>query len=126
MYFPNIFIPCLFYYSVLNTNAVLEFLQTEANRQMHIALLKQIVTFLNRVKDHIESQNEMTKTKKELAPGRLSASSFSTADLPRSRSVVHVNKNIEFTLNSSKKFNTRKISKSICNVNGFKDCSQIW
>lgn len=104
----------------------LNYLQTEANRQMHLALLKQIVTFLNRVKEHIESQNETTKAKKETVPGRLSASSFSTADLPRSRSVVHVNKNIEFTPYSSNKNNTRKISKSISNVNGFKDCSQFW
>lgn len=93
---------------------------------MHIALLKQIVTFLNRVKEHIESQNEITKTKKNIVPGRFTASSFSTADLPRSRSVVHVNKNIEFTPNSAKKINTRKISKSICNVNGFIDCGKFW
>lgn len=100
--------------------------QTEANRQMHIALLKQIVAFLNRVKEHIESQNEMNKTKTTIVPGRLSTSSFSTADLPRSLSVVHVNRNIEITTKSAKKINTRKISKSISNVNGFKDCSKFW
>lgn len=93
---------------------------------MHIALLKQIVSFLNRVKEHIELQNETTKAKKQMASGRLSAGSFSTADLPRSRSVLNMNKNIDFTINSSKKISTRKISKSISNVNGFNDCSQLW
>lgn len=101
-------------------------LQTEANRQMHIALLKQIVTFLNKVKEHIELQNETSKTKTMIVPSRLSTSSFRTADLPRSRSVVHVNKNIEITPVSAKKINTRKISKSISNVNGFVDCSKLW
>ncbi|KAI5646990.1 hypothetical protein NE865_01245 [Phthorimaea operculella] len=100
--------------------------QTEANRQMHIALLKQIVTFLNRVKDHIKQQNMETNIRKDVPPGRLLPRSFNVADLPRSRSVVHVNKGHEYTLSTTKKISTRKISKSISNVNGFKDINSTW
>ncbi|XP_072931308.1 uncharacterized protein [Epargyreus clarus] len=98
--------------------------QTEANRQMHIALLKQIVTFLNRVKEHIECQKN--DTKKDVPPARALPKSFNLADLPRSRSVLHVNKNIEYSISTTKKISTRKISKSISNVNGYKDCSAVW
>ncbi|KAJ2954212.1 hypothetical protein O0L34_g2451 [Tuta absoluta] len=100
--------------------------QTEANRQMHIALLKQIVTFLNRVKDHIKQQNMENNIRKDVPPGRLLPRSFNVADLPRSRSVVHVNKGHEYTLSTTKKISTRKISKSISNVNGFKDINNMW
>lgn len=83
---------------------------------MHIALLKQIVTFLSRVKDHIESQKP--EECKEI--NRIQRS-FNLADLPRSRSVLYVDKNIDCSHN--KKIHTRKISKSINNVSGFKDYS---
>lgn len=99
------------------------YFQTEANRQMHIALLKQIVTFLNRVKDHIECQkNESPHKEATLRP---ITHSFNLADLPRSKSVLHVNKNVEFTT-PTKKINSKKISKSISNVNGYKDCNGTW
>ncbi|XP_030040327.1 uncharacterized protein LOC115455772 [Manduca sexta] len=94
--------------------------QTESNRQMHIALLKQIVTFLSRVKEHIECQKP--EDLKELS--RMQRS-FNLADLPRSRSVLYVNKNADYSLSPTKKINTRKISKSINNVNGYKECS-VW
>ncbi|XP_004933181.2 uncharacterized protein LOC114252831 [Bombyx mandarina] len=94
--------------------------QTEANRQMHIALLRQVVTFLSRVKEHIEGQ----KTEGETEATRMNRS-FNVTDLPRSRSVLHVNKNLEYTLSPVKKINSRKISKSISNVNGYKDCN-VW
>ncbi|XP_028158964.1 uncharacterized protein LOC114351827 [Ostrinia furnacalis] len=97
--------------------------QTEANRQMHIALLKQIVTFLNRVRDHIDHQKNES-TRKESMSTRI-PKSFNVADLPRSRSVLHVNKNLEY-LTPTKKISTRKISKSISNVNGFRDASGVW
>lgn len=100
------------------------YFQTEANRQMHIALLKQIVTFLNRVRDHIDNQ-KVESPRKETMSTRVSPRSFNVADLPRSRSVVHVNKNLEY-LSPTKKISTRKISKSISNVNGFKDNSVVW
>ncbi|RVE46064.1 hypothetical protein evm_009288 [Chilo suppressalis] len=92
--------------------------QTEANRQMHIALLKQIVSFLNRVKDHIDNQ-KIESPRKETT--RISPRSFNAADLPRSRSVLHVNKNLEYSI-PAKKISAKKISKSISNVNGYKDC----
>nr|BAM19687.1 unknown unsecreted protein [Papilio xuthus] len=41
-------------------------------------------------------------------------------------SVWHVNKNIEYAINPAKKISTRKISKSISNVNGYKDCNGLW
>ncbi|CAG9782361.1 unnamed protein product [Diatraea saccharalis] len=94
--------------------------QTEANRQMHIALLKQIVTFLNRVRDHIDNQiNESPR--KEMMMTRITPRSFNVADLPRSRSVLHFNKTLECS-SPMKKISTKKISKSISNVNGYKDC----
>lgn len=102
----------------------LDYFQTEANRQMHIALLKQIVSFLNRVKEHIECQKNEPKA--DIPPVRALPKSFNLADLPRSRSVLHVNKNIEYSINTTKKISTRKISKSISNVNGYKDCSGVW
>ncbi|KAJ0183617.1 hypothetical protein K1T71_000040 [Dendrolimus kikuchii] len=87
--------------------------QTEANRQMHIALLKQIVSFLSRVKEHIECQNFDSKDRAR------------ANNLPRSLSVAHVNKNVDFQLSPVKKINAKKISKSISNVNGYKD-SGVW
>ncbi|XP_075990686.1 uncharacterized protein LOC142986218 [Anticarsia gemmatalis] len=100
--------------------------QTEANRQMHIALLKQVVTFLSRVKEHIEHQNPEAGPDKEIVSSReILNSAVNVSDLPRSRSVLHVNKH-EYSLNSSKKLSTRKISKSISNVNGYKDCIDVW
>ncbi|CAH2036019.1 unnamed protein product, partial [Iphiclides podalirius] len=99
--------------------------QTEANRQMHIALLKQIVTFLNRVKQHFEGQRDEEVTRKNV-PSRALARSLNFNDIPRSRSVLHVNKNIEYAITPTKKMSTRKISKSICNVNGYKDCNSHW
>ncbi|XP_063394277.1 uncharacterized protein LOC134679302 isoform X2 [Cydia fagiglandana] len=104
--------------------------QTEANRQMHIALLNQIVTFLNRVKDHIECHktdfNESNENMKDISKERALPRSFNAADIPRSRSVVHVNKHVEYSLRPAKKLGTRKISKSISNVNGYKDCNSTW
>ncbi|XP_063372725.1 uncharacterized protein LOC134660827 isoform X2 [Cydia amplana] len=104
--------------------------QTEANRQMHIALLNQIVTFLNRVKDHIECHktdfNESNENMKDISKERVLPRSFNAADIPRSRSVVHVNKHVEYSLRPAKKLGTRKISKSISNVNGYKDCNTTW
>ncbi|XP_047524690.1 uncharacterized protein LOC125062669 [Pieris napi] len=95
--------------------------QTETNRQMHIALLKQIVTFLNRVKEHIECQ------KTDLDPEEFSKIvQKSNLDLPRSKSVFHVDKNVEYSISPTKKISTKKISKSINNVNGFKDCNNFW
>lgn len=91
---------------------------------MHIALLKQVVTFLSRVKEHIACQSPAANVNQEsVATREVSASSH--AELPRSRSVLHVNKH-EYSLSSGKKISTRKISKSISNVNGFKDCSGVW
>ncbi|XP_063546667.1 uncharacterized protein LOC134754330 [Cydia strobilella] len=104
--------------------------QTEANRQMHIALLNQIVTFLNRVKYHIECHktdfNESSENMKYISKERALPRSFNAADIPRSRSVVHVNKHVEYSLRPAKKLGTRKISKSISNVNGYKDCNTTW
>jgi hypothetical protein len=103
---------------------IMHYFQTEANRQMHIALLQQIVTFLNRVRDHIDYQkNDTTKT--ELMSTRIPPRSFNVADLPRSKSVLHVNKNSEY-LTPAKKISTKKISKSISNVNGYKECVGLW
>ncbi|XP_041987307.1 uncharacterized protein LOC121739059 [Aricia agestis] len=96
--------------------------QTEANRQMHIALLKQIVSFLSRVKEHIEYQ----QNEPEIITEKLYQKSLNITDLPRSRSVFHVNKNMEYSISPTKKISTRKISKSISNVNGQKDCTSIW
>lgn len=87
------------------------------NRQMHIALLKQVVSFLSRVKEHIEYQKPelgRNESMSRLTP-RMSS------DLPRSKSVLHVNKNREFSVSPAKKLATRKISKSISNVSGYKD-----
>ncbi|CAD0194462.1 unnamed protein product [Chrysodeixis includens] len=98
--------------------------QTEANRQMHIALLKQVVTFLSRVKEHIACQSSAASVATESVATR-EVSPSAHADLPRSRSVLHVNKH-EYSLTSGKKMSTRKISKSISNVNGFKDCNGVW
>ncbi|CAG4942598.1 unnamed protein product [Colias eurytheme] len=100
--------------------------QTEANRQMHIALLQQIVTFLNRVKEHIECQKSEPSPRSEKGSPRIVQRSLNMTDLPRSRSVVHVNKNIEYSISPTKKISTRKISKSISNVNGYKDCNNVW
>ncbi|XP_061720452.1 uncharacterized protein LOC133527449 isoform X1 [Cydia pomonella] len=104
--------------------------QTEANRQMHIALLNQIVSFLNRVKDHIECHktdfNTTNENMKDISKERALPRSFNAADIPRSRSVVHVNKHLEYSLRPAKKLGTRKISKSISNVNGYKDCNSTW
>ncbi|XP_052752641.1 uncharacterized protein LOC113518656 [Galleria mellonella] len=95
--------------------------QTEANRQMHIALLKQIVTFLNKVKDHIEYQKNESADKE---PPKPFPRAYKHHDLPRSKSVLHVNKNVE--LPPTKKISPKKISKSISNVNGFKDFNGSW
>ncbi|XP_048006162.1 uncharacterized protein LOC125241638 [Leguminivora glycinivorella] len=104
--------------------------QTEANRQMHIALLNQIVTFLNRVKNHIECHkadfNESNENIKDISKERILQKSFNAADIPRSRSVVHVNKHLEYSLRPAKKLGTKKISKSISNVNGYKDYNSTW
>ncbi|XP_039764093.1 uncharacterized protein LOC120636611 [Pararge aegeria] len=100
--------------------------QTEANRQMHIALLQQIVTFLNRVKEHIENQKNETEVQLDTMSSIVFPKSFNITDLPRTRSVFHVSKNIDYTLSPTKKISTRKFSKSISNVNGYKDCSSFW
>ncbi|XP_059059932.1 uncharacterized protein LOC131853129 [Achroia grisella] len=97
--------------------------QTEANRQMHIALLKQIVTFLNRVKDHIEFQKNDNTSKES---PKVLPRTYNFNDLPRSKSVLHVNKNPEYLTPPTKKISTRKISKSISNVNGFKEFNGNW
>lgn len=107
-------------------NLTLLLFQTEANRQMHIALLNQIVTFLNKVKDHIECKKNDSGSKNGTPQESVLLRSFNSADLPRSRSVVHVNKHLEYSLNSPKRFGTRKISQSISNVNGYKDCIGTW
>ncbi|CAB3258958.1 unnamed protein product [Arctia plantaginis] len=100
--------------------------QTESNRQMHIALLKQVVTFLSRVKEHIEHQSPEPDVNKEItATGENLSKTTKVSDLPRSRSVLHVNKH-EFSLSTNKKLSTRKISKSISNVNGYKDFNSTW
>ncbi|XP_045784416.1 uncharacterized protein LOC123880359 [Maniola jurtina] len=100
--------------------------QTEANRQMHIALLQQIVTFLNRVKEHIENQKTDTAVPLDTMPPEVFPKSLNITDLPRSRSVFHVSRNLDYSLSPTKKISTRKISKSISNVNGYKDCSSFW
>ncbi|XP_032527445.2 uncharacterized protein LOC116777820 [Danaus plexippus] len=100
--------------------------QTEANRQMHIALLKQIVTFLSRVKEHIEFQSSEPGVRLDNLSSNVLPSSLNITDLPRSRSVFHVSKNLDYSISPSKKMSTRKISKSISNVNGYKDCSSSW
>ncbi|XP_046977162.1 uncharacterized protein LOC124543136 [Vanessa cardui] len=100
--------------------------QTEANRQMHIALLKQIVTFLNRVKEHIECQKHEPDVRLDAVSPMVFPSTLNITDLPRSRSVLHVSKNLDYSISPVKKMSTRKISKSISNVNGYKDCSSIW
>lgn len=93
---------------------------------MHIALLKQVVTFLSRVKEHIEHQSAEPDANKEITTtGELSPKTAKVSDLPRSRSVLHVNKH-EFSLSTNKKLSTRKISKSISNVNGYKDFNSTW
>lgn len=102
------------------------YFQTEANRQMHIELLKQIVSFLSRVKKHIECQKPDLGPRKGTMSARLTPRSFNAADLPRSRSVVHVNNNTEYSLSPAKKITTRKISKSISNVNGHRDYNGAW
>ncbi|KAJ8737308.1 hypothetical protein PYW07_000579 [Mythimna separata] len=99
--------------------------QTEANRQMHIALLKQVVSFLSRVKEHIECQGSDAGPAVEPASHREASPSAHSVDLPRSRSVLHVNKH-EYTLTTGKRLSTRKMSKSISNVNGFKDYNGVW
>ncbi|XP_013161949.1 PREDICTED: uncharacterized protein LOC106113652 [Papilio xuthus] len=99
--------------------------QTEANRQMHIALLKQIVTFLNRMKEHFDAEKNEDLLRKNISP-RILARSLNFNDFPRAHSVWHVNKNIEYAINPAKKISTRKISKSISNVNGYKDCNGLW
>ncbi|XP_023933849.2 uncharacterized protein LOC112042892 isoform X2 [Bicyclus anynana] len=99
--------------------------QTETNRQMHIALLQQIVTFLNRVKDHIESQKTDAEIQLDTTPIDL-PKSLNMTDLPRTRSVFHVSRNVDYTLSPTKKISTRKFSKSISNVNGSKDCNNFW
>ncbi|PZC75928.1 hypothetical protein B5X24_HaOG205321 [Helicoverpa armigera] len=99
--------------------------QTEANRQMHIALLKQVVTFLSRVKEHIECQSPETTPSPEEVPHRDASPCHSVVDLPRSRSVLHVNKH-EYSLTTGKRLSARKMSKSINNVNGYKDCNGTW
>lgn len=102
------------------------YFQTEANRQMHIALLKQVVTFLSRVKEHIEHQSPDAEPNKEILSSReVLPRAINVSELPRSRSVLHVNKH-EYSLIASKKLSTSKISKSISNVNGFKECNGIW
>ncbi|CAH2103380.1 unnamed protein product [Euphydryas editha] len=100
--------------------------QTEANRQMHIALLKQIVTFLNRVKEHIECKKNEPDIRLDTISPMVFPRTLKITDLPRSRSVLHVSKNLEYSISPAKKISTRKISKSISNVNGYKDCSSIW
>ncbi|XP_034839465.1 uncharacterized protein [Maniola hyperantus] len=100
--------------------------QTEANRQMHIALLQQIVTFLNRVKEHIENQKTDPAVQLDTTSPIVFPKSLNITDLPRSRSVFHVSRNLDYSLSPSKKISTRKISKSISNVNGYKDCSSFW
>lgn len=100
--------------------------QTEANRQMHIALLQQIVTFLNRVKEHIECQKNEPDVRLDTVSPMVFPRTINIADLPRSRSVFHVSKNLDYSISPAKKISTRKISKSISNVNGYKDCSSIW
>lgn len=101
------------------------YFQTEANRQMHIALLKQVVTFLSRVKEHIECQSPDTGSTVEAVPHREASPSSRSVDLPRSRSVLHVNKHV-YALNTDKRLSARKISKSINNVNGVKDSNGVW
>lgn len=91
---------------------------------MHIALLKQVVSFLSRVKEHIECQSPDAAPNVETVSHR-EASSGGYVDLPRSRSVLHVNKP-EYSLTTGKRLSTRKMSKSICNVNGFKDYNGVW
>ncbi|VVC93784.1 unnamed protein product [Leptidea sinapis] len=98
--------------------------QTEANRQMHIALIKQLVTFLSRVQEHISCQNNEPIVKSR-AISKMTSRVLNLTDMPRSRSVLHVNNGPEYS-SPTKKINTRKFSKSISNVNGFNDCNNIW
>lgn len=94
---------------------------------MHIALLKQIVTFLNRVKEHIiENQKPEADLQEDSMPPMAFQKEPNVTDLPRTRSVFHVSKHHDYTLSPTKKMSTRKISKSISNVNGYKDCSSFW
>lgn len=93
---------------------------------MHIALLQQIVTFLNRVKEHIENQKTEAESQEDSMSPMVSQKELNGTDLPRARSVFHVSKHLDNTLSPTKKMSTRKISKSISNVNGYKDCSSFW
>lgn len=93
---------------------------------MHIALLQQIVTFLNRVKEHIEFQKNEPDIRLDTVSPMVFPRTINITDLPRSRSVFHVSKNLDYSISPAKKISTRKISKSISNVNGYKDCSSIW
>lgn len=92
---------------------------------MHIALLKQVVSFLSRVKEHIECQSPEAGPNVEAVSHREASPSTLSVDLPRSRSVLHVNKH-EYSLTAGKRLSTRKMSKSISNVNGFKDNNGVW
>lgn len=89
------------------------FLQTEANRQMNLALLRQIVAFLNRVKEYLDLQKETASD--EVMSERRLPRLFHHVDMPRSRSVVHVNKTLDFSLSPPSKLNSKKNLKSTIN-----------
>lgn len=92
---------------------------------MHIALLKQVVSFLSRVKEHIECQGPETGPSADPVSHRKASPGAHSVDLPRSHSVLHVNKH-EYSLTTGKRLITRKMSKSISNVNGFIDYNGVW
>lgn len=77
------------------------------------------------MKEHFDGEKNEDLLRKNVPP-RMIARSLNFNDFPRAHSVWHVNKNIEYAITPAKKISTRKISKSISNVNGYKDCNGLW
>lgn len=91
--------------------------QTEANRQMHLALLKQVVSFLTRIKEHMQHRSQ--ELNKSLSTKFISKT---REEIPRSHSVLHVNKNnTDFTMSPTRKLSSKRSFASVNNVNGLKE-----
>lgn len=84
--------------------------QTEANRQMHIALLEQVMQFLNRIQVQLDAQSARNPEDRILTADVLPTKG---SDLPRSQSVIQMNKNHH----PRKALGTKTMSKSSYNVN---------
>lgn len=84
--------------------------QTEANRQMHIALLEQVMQFLNRIQIQLDGQSARNLDDR-IVPAEVLPTKGS--DLPRSQSVIQMNKNHH----QRKALGTKMMSKSSYNVN---------